>query len=158
MDELEYRILLSCNYHRQREWFFSLLDISSKVISLLAISSLAASPFTETFNWIFAAISVIFTIISICCDFSGRASKHKTLASRFSTLRKKFHDEVKKEDINREIMEIQIEEPPVITSVAQKCQDELDYSLGNYVPMHRLSFWRRLRAPFGFGIYKSLDD
>lgn len=156
MDDLEYKILLSCKYHRERESFFTLLDIASKVISLLAISSLAVTPFTQTFNWVIAGLSVIFTIMAICCDFAGRAAKHKSLAGRFADLRKKFHEGVSAQTLTAEMMEIQINEPPVVKSVAQKCQDELDYSLGELVPKDRLGFWRRLRAPFGFGVYKSL--
>lgn len=158
MDDLEYQILLSGNYHRKRESFFEGLDVSSKIVSLMAISSIVAAPIPLWLSWAFAAISVVFTILSVSCDFAGRATRHRVLAERFSHLRKRIHEGSPESQIRIELLDIQSQEPPVVTAVAQICQDEIDYAQGCEVTMKRLNFWRRVVAPFGFGVYSSMSQ
>src|SRR5690606_14556291 len=124
---------------------FAFFDSLTKIISLLAVSSLVlAGGLENVTKAAIAGISVLLTILSICYDFSGNASLHKFLAARFAALRTKLNQDFPQDALQAEFFSIQEDEPPVLTGLVQLCQDEIEYANGCAVAPERLTVRRRL--------------
>lgn len=150
MTSTEFMIRVSYNYHKKRERFFRIMDALSKVISLFALTTLAAAwgPLAIAFG----AVSGLATILAIVLDYTGMASKHESLARQFLQLIGEIvAKRISIEDAAMRRAEIEAQEPTTLRGLSQLCCDEEDAARGEYVEPERLTHWRRIRAHFGYG-------
>jgi hypothetical protein len=149
LDNLVYDIRISVSYHRKREHFFRILDMTSRAIALIALASVGFS--VQTFTIPAAIAGALSTIFSIALDWAGMASRHAELASEYGRLLSRALTANDVSVLRQQYQEIEAREPPQLRGLVQVCQDEQDASDGKSVPLKHLSMARRIGAQFGFG-------
>lgn len=150
MSQTEFMIRVSYNYHKKRERFFRIVDASTKVLSLVAITSLAS--IGGWFSLFLAVSSGAATILSVVLDFAGMAGKHESLARQFLKLIGSLAAQkmtIQEAALKR--AEVEALEPSSLRGLVQVCSDEEDAARGIPVEPERLAYWRRIKAHFGFG-------
>lgn len=163
LDNLNYMLKISINYHRKRERYYRALDAFSKTLSLAALAAIGFKTNGVTIS--LAGLSGTLTIITIVMDCSHMASIHNSLAKQFiQLLSKTVHIKKDNSEFESQIDKIEhelhlagIDEPPVLQGLVQLCQDEEDYAQGHKPKSNRLSLRRRIAVQFGFGYKPNLD-
>lgn len=162
-DEILYRAELSTVYHRRRERFFTSLDKSDKLFTLL-FGSAAFVQVVNTHNYPFLGMPfVIFALCNLVFGFGEIARKHGELASRFKAVEASIERvgprDFSEDDLNKwsaRVREIEFGEPITYVVLLRLCQNELAIIKGHVEDMTDIPWWRRMLANvFSFSDYKT---
>lgn len=149
-NELVYKCRLSALYHRKRERFFSLLEKMSTSCALVAgsaaFSEILSSP--ESKSMAGAAVAAA-TLPSVVFAWSDKARLHSVLASRFTQVEAELEgagvlNAIALDSYKSRLLSLEAEEPPSLSALTRKCQNELAFAIGDQSSVTNLKFHERM--------------
>lgn len=115
-------------YHKKRERFFDLCDVTTQIVCTASGVALFANVFA---NWAAASLVTLSSIIALVVRYSDRKQRHIELAKRtqklISDIEKIPVDDVTQEQISAWVQirsQINADEPPCIRTLVALCEYE----------------------------------
>lgn len=147
------RTVISYEYHRLRQEWFSKLDFFYKILSLVASSAvLGQLLFKQTWasEWI-AGIAAFASIVNFVRSFREAARLEESLAERFKVIEGEILGQgprdFEESHINswrQKLSEIEKNEPPVMNGVVLFCQYKYARSQGSDEDLEAAGWWHQL--------------
>ncbi|MCY3606572.1 MAG: hypothetical protein OXH45_12570 [Gammaproteobacteria bacterium] len=141
--DLLFGVRKSVRYHEKREGFFtnvqniaSFVSILSSSAAALIITNFIATGWPALGKVLIPLAGALFSSISLAWRAPSRAAEHKSLKQRFISLERKLiacrrnPAEEDIENLTRERLLIEMEEPPVLEVLEAICYNEITHSMG----------------------------
>ncbi|MGD9953460.1 MAG: hypothetical protein AB7S87_12860 [Burkholderiales bacterium] len=142
LDALRFRIAFSVRYHERRQRWYDWWDRIAKVVALVGGAATVAAvlgPGTPQL-WVAAAITVT-SALTLVFGFADRARLHFDLKRRYCALEARIieagaPDEAAIRKYEAEISLMEGDEPPVLATLVQLCQNEVAQARGQFEDIH----------------------
>ena len=154
--DLLFRLAFSARYHQRRESFYEFWDKFAKAIAVIggaaAISTLLDRWHPDIKTWIAAVITFTSTL-SLVFGLSQKARLHLELRRRYGLLESRLisladGDMESLKKIESEISLIESDEPPILATLVQLCQNEVARAWDRPDHIHNVQLLKRLFANF----------